>query len=93
MITYNQAYRDIIVRTLERLNLRGYTHWDGVRGRGTKDGEPHLGNHAWPTMNEAIMTICDESKVEPLLSALKTLDEATPKQGLRAFVWTIDECI
>ncbi|GAD05892.1 hypothetical protein PORCRE_1602 [Porphyromonas crevioricanis JCM 15906] len=81
------------MRTLERLNLKGYTHWPAVRGRGSRDGDPHLGTHAWPTLNEALMTVCEDHKVEPLLSALKELDEATPQQGLRAFVWTIEQSI
>ena len=37
---------------------------------------------------------CDVwSRVDPLLSALREMDEATPKLGLRAFVWGIERSI
>ena len=44
-VVYNQAYNQEIVNTLEELGQRGYTVWEEIGGRGTLDGEPHLGNH------------------------------------------------
>ncbi|PVZ08393.1 MULTISPECIES: PG0541 family transporter-associated protein [Bacteroidales] len=92
-ITYNQAYHEIILRLLSRFNLRGNTYWETVRGTGSNTGEPHLGNHAWPTLNGALMVACPAEKVEAVLSSLRTIDEATPNQGLRAFVWNIEQTI
>ena len=46
-IAYNQAYNQEIVELLEGLGQRGYTVWEEIGGRGSVDGEPHLGNHAW----------------------------------------------
>ena len=42
-IAYNQAYNEEIVEALETLGQRGYTKWEEIGGRGTVDGEPHLG--------------------------------------------------
>ena len=56
-ITYNQAYHDIIVRLLTKMSLRGYTSFERAQGRGSKTGEPHIGDHAWPTMNSAMYVI------------------------------------
>lgn len=92
-ISYNQAYHDLVLRILSKLNLKGYTAWKEVQGRGTDTGEPHLGSHAWPTMNSALIAIVPEGRVAPLLAELKKLDEATPEQGLRAFVWAIESSI
>ena len=64
--------------------------WENVSGRGSETGEPHLGNHAWPTMNNALLTFVDDSKAPLLLSALSAKDAATPELGLRAFSWTLD---
>ena len=44
-------------------------------------------------MASAILTVVDDSRVDPLLSALREMDEATPKLGLRAFVWGIERSI
>ena len=44
-------------------------------------------------MNEAVLTICDDNKVEPLLTRLKKLDVDNPMLGLRAFVWNVEQSI
>ena len=60
-VTYNQAYNQEIVDLLEKLGQRGYTVWTEVGGRGSVDGEPHLGSHAWPTQNHAVLTAVEDS--------------------------------
>ena len=54
-------------------------------------GEPHLGNHAWPTMNNALLTFVPDEKVDDILAQLKAMDEETPDLGIRAFVWNIEK--
>lgn len=92
-IAYNQAYHPLILRILSRLSLKGYTSWSHIHGRGSTTGEPHLGSHAWPTMNDAMLVVVPEPKVELLLDDLRALDLATPEQGLRAFVWSVEQTI
>lgn len=92
-VAYNQAYHSLILHILERQNIKGYTYWQGVQGRGSRGGEPHLGNHAWPTMNDAMLIVVKAEAVAPLLEALRALDERTPQQGLRAFVWSVEQYI
>lgn len=92
-IAYNQAYHALILRILSKQNLTGYTSWAHVQGQGTTTGEPHLGSHAWPTMNDAMLVVVPAERLAPLLEALHKLDAATPEQGLRAFVWSIEQTI
>lgn len=92
-ITYNQAYYEKLITTMDRMNLRGFTSWDEVQGRGSATGDPHYGNHAWPTMNGALMTIVDDEKVDKFLDVLHQIDNETPAQGLRAFVWNVEKSI
>ena len=89
-IAYNQAYNQEIVELLEGLGQRGYTVWSEIGGRGTESGEPHLGSHAWPTMNHAILSMVDDGKVEGIMAGLKRKDEDYPDLGLRAYVWNIE---
>ncbi|WP_352423575.1 PG0541 family transporter-associated protein [Proteiniphilum sp.] len=91
MITLDQAHYDEIVDNLGSLNIRGFTSWKEVHGRGSKSGEPHYGSHAWPSVNKAILTIVEDSRVKLLLDYLRTLDEESPNLGLRAFVWNIED--
>ena len=41
-------------------------------------------------MNHALLVMCKDEKVAPLLAALKAKDEQAPDLGLRAFVWNIE---
>ena len=90
-ISYNQAYYQEVVDILEKEECRGYTLWENIFGRGTTDGEPHMGSHAWPTMNNAILAIVEDDKVDAILSGLREKDEETPALGIRAFVWNIEK--
>ena len=90
-IAYNQALTEAVNSILDRHQIRGYTKWADVQGRGTNSGEPHFGSHTWPAMNSAIMAVIEEERVEPLLASLIKLNSKAEEQGLRAFVWNIEE--
>ena len=90
-ISYNQALTDRVHAILDEQSIRGFTKWALTEGRGSVDGEPHYGTHAWPSMNASIMAIVEDEKVAPLLDALRAMDAATSQQGSRAFVWNIEQ--
>lgn len=90
MIILDQAHYDEIVDNLSSLNIRGYTSWKEVYGKGSQDGYPHFGSHAWPSMNNAILTVVEDDRVPVLLDFLKELDHKSANLGLRAFVWNIE---
>ena len=92
-ISFNQAYYEIILSIMDRSNIRGFTFWETVQGRGSQKGEPHYGSHAWPTLNSAILAMVDDEKVDPFLDLLHKMDMQTEAQGLRAFVWNIEKSI
>jgi nitrogen regulatory protein PII len=92
-IAYNQAYNQEIVELLEGLGQRGYTVWNEIGGRGSVDGEPHLGSHAWPTQNHALLTVVEDSLVAPVMAHLKDTDAANPNLGLRAYVLPVEQAI
>ena len=89
-IAYDQAYNMDIANELEKLGVRGFTMWQDIAGRGSQTGEPHLGNHAWPTMNNALLTFVEDDKVDAILQAVRACDEESPALGLRAFVWNVE---
>lgn len=92
-ISYNQAFHDEILDILNKTGLRGYTTWEQVSGRGSHTGDPHLGDHAWPTLNSAMLCIVEDSSLSNLLKRLKQLDQSSPAMGLRAFSWNIEDSI
>jgi hypothetical protein len=90
-IAFDQAHYERIVEMLERSNCRGFTAWNQVTGRGTVDGEPHYGSHAWPSMASAILTVVEDNRVQTVLDKLRQFNDERPKLGLRAFVWDVQE--
>jgi len=90
-ISYSRAFNEEIVELLDFFQQRGFTSWDSVIGRGSKDGDPHYDNHAWPESNHAILTFVeDDGKAEKILRALRRKDASSPGLGLRAFSWSVD---
>ena len=92
-IAFDQAHRERIIDMLERMNCRGFTAWEQVTGRGSVDGEPHYGSHAWPSLAAAIVTMVEDQRVDPVLDRLEQFNRERPKLGLRAFVWNIERSI
>ena len=90
-IAFNQAYNQDIIKILEFHGQRGFTRWTGVGGRGSSDGIPHYGDHAWPEMNQAVLSfVPDGATAEKIIAALGRLDASTPALGLRVFSWDAD---
>ncbi|MDR1198225.1 MAG: hypothetical protein LBK94_04330 [Prevotellaceae bacterium] len=90
-ISYNQALTERISNILDDNDVRGFTRWALTEGRGSVNGEPHYGTHAWPSMNSSILAIVEDEKVGKILNDLRSLDEVTQMQGSRAFVWNIEK--
>ncbi len=93
MIVLDQAHYDKIVEDLSSMNIRGFTSWKEVFGKGSKDGYPHYGSHAWPSVNNAILTVVENDRVPLLLKYLKAQDGESANLGLRAFVWNVEDMI
>ena len=89
LIIYNQAHTEKVEYMLDRLEIRGYTQWKEVYGRGTVDGDPHMGTHTWPESNSATLTIMEDEMVDPVLESVKKLDAVNEEIGIRAFAWDI----
>lgn len=91
MIVCNMIVSDEVHEALHRLKIRGFTQWNGIQGNGSDKGEPHLGNHTWPSLNSAIMVIMEDEKVDTLLNEIKEIEKGARQQGIRAFVWDIEK--
>ncbi|MBP7076799.1 MAG: hypothetical protein KBB11_07105 [Bacteroidales bacterium] len=88
-IVYNMALTDKVEYMIDVLGIRGYSQWSNMQGRGSETGDPHYGNHTWPEINSAILTIVEDNQVEKILQKVKNLDNINKDVGIRAFVWDI----
>jgi nitrogen regulatory protein PII len=89
MIIYNQAHSEKVEYLLEKLEIKGFSLWENVQGRGTKTGVPHLGTHAWPEINKSVLTVIEDHLVDNVLENIKRIDAVNEEVGIRAFVWDI----
>jgi len=92
-IVFNQAHTERMEYLLDMLQIRGFTLWENVQGRGSKDGDPHRGTHTWPELNNAILTVVEDDKVEELLQNVRRLDKRNEEVGIRAFVWETTQVV
>jgi hypothetical protein len=89
----NQSMFEDILTIMDQMNLRGFTGWEELIGRGSNDGEPHLGSHAWPGMNSALIAVMEDNQAAEFLKRIKELDTLNQAQGIKAFAWNITDMI
>ncbi|MFW5793443.1 MAG: PG0541 family transporter-associated protein [Bacteroidota bacterium] len=92
-IVYNQALTERVQELLDKANARGFSQWQDVMGRGSINGEPHMGSHTWPAMNSATITIVKDNIAEKLLKGVEEINETAEQQGIRAFVWDVSASV
>lgn len=90
-LSFYQAFYEEVIQVMDKQNIKGFTAWETVIGRGSDNGEPHYGTHAWPTINSAILTFVEDEKVSGFLKAIHELDLTAKQQGIRAFVLNAEE--
>ena len=89
-IVYNQSQTEKVEYLFEKLDIRGFTRWTDLTGRGSVDGLPHMNTHTWPEQNAARLAVVEEEAVASILEGVKRLDEVNKDIGIRAFVWNVE---
>lgn len=93
MIIFNQALSEEIVELFEDLEIRGFTKMNDLQGRGTNTGEPRMGTHTWPALNNAIYAFMQDEEAEKMILALNEINENSEDQGLKAFSWNVEVAV
>ena len=88
-IVYNQAQTEKVEYMFEKLNIRGFTRWTDLTGRGSVDGPPHMNTPTWPEQNTARLAVMEDDTVAAVLDGVRRLDEENKDVGIRAFVWDV----
>lgn len=89
MLTYNHALDDEMLELLEQCGVEGYTKLEGATGTG-KSG-PHEGTNIWPVTNNIIFTAVTAAQLKLLRSGGKTLSARFPGEGMRGFLFNLEE--
>jgi hypothetical protein len=90
-IVFNQVLSEEIIEILNNLKIRGFTKFNDLEGRGTNTGDPHMGSHSWPALNNGILVVIEENRVASLQDEIEKINQEMEEQGIRLFGWKIDE--
>jgi nitrogen regulatory protein PII len=90
MVVYNEALDNEVMEILESCIMKNYTKVSRVFGRGTSSGT-HLGNDIWPGLNNIIYVACEGLQVKEMLSGVRNLKSKVGHEGIKAFVFPIEE--
>ena len=90
MVVYNEAMNDEVMELLVRCGFANYTKIERVFGKGTTSGT-HLGNDIWPGINNVLYVALDDTKVGPLIEGIRGLRSRLGHEGIKAFVFPLEE--
>ena len=90
LVTYGADVESKVNDLLSRREIKNYTKWTNVQGRGTSGG-PHLGNDIWPKLNNVLAIVLEDEKVEPFVSGIRTMRANLSTEGVKAFVLNVEQ--
>jgi len=90
MIIYNEAIESEVMDVLKNCGLENFTKIPGVFGKGSSSGA-HFGNDIWPGRNNILFVACEEEKCKKLIFCIRELRKKLKKEGIKAFVWNLEE--
>jgi nitrogen regulatory protein PII len=90
LIVHNAAINEEVNEALDALGLKCYTKFTNTIGKG-QISEPHLNTDVWPGINYGTFVVIDDAKAEQLMQDIRRLREKLASEGLKAFMWQIDD--
>ena len=91
LIVFNQVLSEEVLEMLNKLELRGFTKFNDLQGRGSETGDPHMGSHTWPSLNNAVLTITEKEMIDKVFEAIDDINQEMEEQGIRAFTWSVEK--
>ena len=90
MIVFNEAIGEEVMETLRNCRLKNYTRIDKVAGMGASSGA-HMGNDIWPGLNNILLLAVRDQDAAQLLKCVGALRGSLGREGIKAFVWNLEE--
>jgi len=90
LIVHNVAIDSDVNEALESAGIRYYTKFTDTLGRGELS-EPHFNTEVWPGVNTGTFVVTDETKAKTLMDSVRKLREKLACEGVKAFMWEIED--
>jgi len=90
LIVHNVAIDGEVNEAVESAGITCYTKFTNTLGKGELS-EPHLNTDVWPGINYGTLVVTGEAKAKALMDGVRKLREKLASEGVKAFMWEIDE--
>ncbi len=90
LIVHNAAINEEINEMLMSIGIDCYTKFTNTIGKG-RLSEPHLDTDVWPGVNYGTFVVTEQSKAEQAMENVRRMRKKLGSEGLKAFMWEIDD--
>jgi hypothetical protein len=90
LIVHNVAIDRDVNEALESVGINCYTKFTNALGKGELS-DPHLNTDVWPGVNYGTFVVTDQAKAAALTEHIRRMRERLGQEGVKAFMWQIDD--
>jgi hypothetical protein len=90
LIVHNAAIEQDVNEVLDSVGIDCYTKFPNTLGKG-KLSEPHLNIDVWPGINCATFAVTEQDKAREIMANVRKMRKKLGKEGIKAFMWEIDD--
>lgn len=90
LIVHNAAIDEEVNEALESVGVNCYTKFTNTLGKG-EVSEPHLNTDVWPGINVGSFVVIEQAKAEKIMDKVRRMREKLGAEGLKAFMWEIED--
>jgi nitrogen regulatory protein PII len=90
LIVHNVVIDRDVNEAMESVGINCYTKFTNVLGKG-ETSEPHLNTDVWPATNVVTFIVIDQPKAEEIMDKIRRMREKLATEGLKAFMWQLDD--
>ena len=90
LIMHNVAIDEEVSEALESVGVNCYTKFTHTLGKGELS-EPHLNTDVWPGTNYGTLVVTDKVRAKEVMDKVRRMRGTRASQGIKAFMWEIDE--
>jgi len=90
LIVHNVAIDEEVNEALESVRISCYTKFTNTLGKG-EISEPHLNTDVWPGINNGTFIVTDSVKAKEVMENVRRMREKLGSEGIKAFMWEIDD--
>jgi hypothetical protein len=90
LIVHNEAIDRDVDEVLNSLGISCFTKFTNILGKG-EISEPRLNTDVWPGTNYCTFIVTDQAEGKEIMDTIRQMREKLGSEGLKAFMWEIDD--